>query len=355
MKRISLVLVGLMLISSNNIYAQSAKSLNTELKNNIQEQQDVSEDIIRLDDKINKMEIEIEIEEGNKKLESINNEIEKVNNDIKELENTIQENKDLLEKRLRASNKNLSLGYIQILFKSENISDFLSNLYTIKEIVSYDKNILEELSKTSESLEIKKNDLNSKQKEINLLNDTLNNKKIGLEEDKKQLQELKVKLENEENSIQDKISEITNAYTVTENISGYNSQIVSSNGWPVQGYTRISSPYGMRIHPVLKVAKMHTGIDIPAPTGANVLSIDNGKVIYSGVQGGYGNTVMVLHDDGKVSLYAHNSSITVNNGQRVSKGQVIAKIGSTGRSTGPHLHFEIRINGSHVNPINYLR
>ncbi|HSQ34250.1 MAG TPA: M23 family metallopeptidase, partial [Peptostreptococcaceae bacterium] len=175
--------------------------------------------------------------------------------------------------------------------------------------------------------------------------------KSDLEEDKKELGELKSKLETEENNIQSKISEISNV----NKDAGDSNYVVSNNGWPVQGHTRISSPYGMRMHPVLKVRKMHTGIDIPAPTGTNVLSIDNGKVIYAGVQSGYGNTVMILHDDGKVSLYAHNSRMTVGNGQRVSKGQVIAKIGSTGRSTGPHLHFEIRINGSHVNPINYLK
>ena len=99
---------------------------------------------------------------------------------------------------------------------------------------------------------------------------------------------------------------------------------------------------------------MHTGIDIPAPTGSPVVSVDNGTVISSGVQGGYGNTVMIRHDNGLVSLYAHNSQLVVSAGQRVEKGQVIAKIGSSGRSTGPHLHFEIRVNGTAQNPINYL-
>lgn len=350
MKKICLVLVGLMLISTSSIYAQNTNSLNIELQKNIRKQQDVSEDIITLDDKINKA--SQEIQESDIKLQNINNEIEEVNKDIEQLEKTIKENQGILEQRLRASNKNLSLGYIQILFRSENLSEFLTNLQTIKEIVTYDKNILEELSKTSESLDIKKKDLSSKQDEIKLLSNILDSKKSDLEKDKKELGELKSKLETEENDIQNKISEISNVNNGTGDNNNY---IVSNNGWPVQGYTRISSPYGMRMHPVLKVSKMHTGIDIPAPTGTNVLSIDNGKVIFAGVQSGYGNTVMILHDDGKVSLYAHNSRITVSSGQRVSKGQVIAKIGSTGRSTGPHLHFEIRINGSHVNPTNYLR
>jgi murein DD-endopeptidase MepM/ murein hydrolase activator NlpD len=351
MKKTCLTLAVLMFISTTSTYAQSTKSLNTQLQNNVEKQQDVSEEIMTLDTKIK--DTEKAIQESDIKLEGINNEIEEVNKDIEQLEKSIEENNELLGKRLRASNKNLSLGYIQILFKSENITDFLTNLYSIKEIVTYDKNIIEELARASESLDSKKKDLTLKQDEIKLLSDDLNKKKIGLEEDKKQLGELKAKLENEENDIEKKISEILSVNNITGGDN--NNYIVSNNGWPVQGHTRISSPYGMRMHPVLKVRKMHTGIDIPAPTGTNVLTIDNGTVIFAGVQSGYGNTVMIRHDDGKVSLYAHNSRLTVGNGQRVSKGQVIAKIGSTGRSTGPHLHFEIRINGSHVNPINYLR
>ena len=349
MKKICLSLALLMLISTGSVYAQSTKSLNAKLQNNIEEQEDISKKIITLDEKIK--ETNKEIQDSDSKLEKINMEIETVNNDIYQLEESMNKSKELLGKRLNATNKNQSLGYVQILFNSESISDFLNNLSTIKEIINYDKNILDELSKTSESLDKKKKDLSIKQEEMKLLSTTLNSQKLDLEEDKKELEKLKSKLEAEEDDIQNKISEITN---VNNGGDGAN-YIVSNNGWPVQGYTRISSPYGMRMHPVLKVRKMHTGIDIPAPTGTNVLSIDNGKVIFSGVQSGYGNTVMILHDDGKVSLYAHNSRLTVSNGQRVSKGQVIAKIGSTGRSTGPHLHFEIRINGSHVNPINYLR
>ena len=125
--------------------------------------------------------------------------------------------------------------------------------------------------------------------------------------------------------------------------------------WPLNDYKNISSGYGYRIHPIFNTKKMHTGIDIPAPTGTPAVAIDSGKVIFSGTKGGYGNTVMIQHDDGKVTLYGHNSKLAVSVGQRVEKGQVVSKIGSTGNSTGPHLHFEVRINGKHVNPVPYIK
>jgi murein DD-endopeptidase MepM/ murein hydrolase activator NlpD len=125
-------------------------------------------------------------------------------------------------------------------------------------------------------------------------------------------------------------------------------------GWPVPSSTRITSPYGYRIHPILKTKKLHTGIDIGAKSGSAVLAGNAGKVIFAGYYGGYGYTVIIDHG-GKIStLYAHNSKLLVKEGDEVKRGQDIAKIGSTGLSTGPHLHFEVRENGQHKNPMNYL-
>ena len=160
----------------------------------------------------------------------------------------------------------------------------------------------------------------------------------------------KSELEKEENELESEIEKIA-----AQSVVNGEGQVISSGSWPVPGHSRISSPYGYRIHPIFNTKKMHTGIDIPAPTGTPTVSIDSGKVIFAGTKGGYGKTVMIQHDDGKVTLYAHNSALTVSVGQRVKKGQVVAKIGSTGNSTGPHLHFEVRINGKHVNPVPYIK
>jgi murein DD-endopeptidase MepM/ murein hydrolase activator NlpD len=125
--------------------------------------------------------------------------------------------------------------------------------------------------------------------------------------------------------------------------------------WPVPGYSRISSYYGMRIHPIFKTKKLHTGIDIPAPTGTAITSAGDGTVIFSDWLGGYGKAVMIDHGGGMVTLYAHNSATNAKVGQTVKRGATIAKAGSTGNSTGPHLHFEVRKNGAYVDPIPWLK
>ena len=124
--------------------------------------------------------------------------------------------------------------------------------------------------------------------------------------------------------------------------------------WPAPGYSRISSSFGNRMHPIKKKVLQHTGIDIAAPSGASVVAAKGGTVIIAEVQGGYGKTVVISHGNGLTTLYGHCSKLLVESGQTVKAGAVIAKVGSTGVSTGPHLHFEVRKNGSPVQPLNYL-
>ncbi len=135
-----------------------------------------------------------------------------------------------------------------------------------------------------------------------------------------------------------------------------NSNTVYSGGtlmWP-SDTTSISSSYGYRIHPITGENKLHSGMDIPAPMGSPVYSAESGTVLSSGWISGYGNAVVIMHDNGLSTLTGHMSSLNVQSGQRVSRGDVIGYCGSTGNSTGPHVHFEVRINGSTVDPINYF-
>lgn len=122
--------------------------------------------------------------------------------------------------------------------------------------------------------------------------------------------------------------------------------------WPIRG--PITSPYGWRIHPIFGSQKFHAGIDISADYGDLVKAADEGVVISAGWLGGYGYTVMIDHGAGIITLYAHNSELTVSAGEMVLKGQTVALAGSTGYATGPHCHFEVRVHGQTTDPLNYL-
>jgi murein DD-endopeptidase MepM/ murein hydrolase activator NlpD len=124
--------------------------------------------------------------------------------------------------------------------------------------------------------------------------------------------------------------------------------------WPCPSYTRISDDYGMRLHPTLGINKMHNGIDLAAPAGSPILAAYNGTVVAASYEASMGNYVMINHGDGLYTVYMHCSKLYVSQGQSVTKGQTIAAVGTTGRSTGNHLHFGVRLNGSYVSPWNYL-
>ena len=124
--------------------------------------------------------------------------------------------------------------------------------------------------------------------------------------------------------------------------------------WPIELYKEISSPFGERIHPITGKQSFHKGIDIPAPQDTDILSSDDGIISFSGVMNGYGNVIKIKHFDGKETLYAHNNTNIVEKGDIVKAGQVIAKVGTTGNSTGNHLHFETIINNENINPINVV-
>ena len=130
--------------------------------------------------------------------------------------------------------------------------------------------------------------------------------------------------------------------------------VTSSSGfiWPIN--TSVTSEFGYRVHPIFGTRRLHAGIDLGAGSGTKILATKGGTVISAGPYGGYGNAVVIAHGDGLSSLYAHQSKIAVSAGESVDRGEVIGYVGSTGQSTGPHLHFEIRESGEPVNPRRYL-
>ena len=359
MKRIiSAALICSMLFSANSYIYTNAESTESKLKANQEKQEELDDKINNLNKKTEK--IEEKIKSSNERIEKINKESEKLKKEIKQLEEDITSNQESLAERLKVINNNYTLGYLKVILSSNSISDFLNNIYIVQEVVKQDKQMLNDLENNKNEVKDKKEILDKNKEEEKVIKDELVKDKENLDKDKIELKKLKEELVKEEEELEKKLQKIAAQKAATSsdsnNLANSNSSstVISNGSWPVPGYNRVSSPFGYRIHPVLGIKKLHTGIDIPAPTGTPTVAVSSGTVIYSGVQGSYGNTVMIQHDNGLVSLYAHNSSLVVKVGDQVKKGQVVAKIGSTGRSTGPHLHFEIRVNGTAQNPLNYL-
>ena len=192
---------------------------------------------------------------------------------------------------------------------------------------------------TKTKLESRKKQLNQATREKEILMSRLEEDKISLEKQCDELNQFAKDIE----------SKIVKLQVVTGPYSG------GKMAWPIPGHNRITSPYGYRIHPILNVKKFHTGIDIPGPTGSQVIAASEGTVVHSGWYGGYGKAVMIDHGGGILTLYAHNSSINVSKGQTVNRGDTIAKVGSTGMSTGPHSHFEVRKNGAYQDPVPWVK
>ena len=169
-------------------------------------------------------------------------------------------------------------------------------------------------------------------------------------------------LSEQEKEIQAKIDEYTQKFAkVNSEILSITSELdIDSEytggelAWPVPGYTRITSNYGMRTHPITGVYKLHTGVDIGAPIGADFIAANDGIVVKAEYNEAYGNMVVISHGGGIYTLYAHGSEIIAELGQIVKRGDIVLKVGSTGYSTGPHAHFEVRKNGIVVNPLPYI-
>ncbi|MBR4892529.1 MAG: peptidoglycan DD-metalloendopeptidase family protein [Clostridia bacterium] len=271
-----------------------------------------------------------------------------------------------LKKRLRSVYEDGAISYFSILSSSESVFDFFYNLENLKLISEYDDKILNELKAIKKEIVEKKEDLDKvinkekeKEKELETANSNLKyqaeqkQKYVkDLDKDIEKLREEYNKIEQEEAALRAEIARKASQQ------SGSNVPKTYVGGqfiWPTPSCHTITSAFGYRNHPTLKQYKFHSGIDIGVYAGNDVLAVADGVVTVSTYESGYGNYVAINHGGGIVSLYGHNSKLLVRAGQSVKQGQVIAISGSTGRSTGPHLHFEILVNGSAVNPMNYFK
>ena len=169
-------------------------------------------------------------------------------------------------------------------------------------------------------------------------------------------------LSDKERELQEKIGDLTDFNQDLQNkLDDLFNGLDDENSGNSQGETflrptsgHVTSEYGPRIHPISGQSGFHTGIDLASPSGTPIKASKSGTVVYSGWQGGYGQVVIIDHGGGYRTLYAHCSKLNVVKNQKVSRGQTVALVGSTGNSTGPHLHFEVRVNNKHQNPRKYV-
>jgi len=272
-----------------------------------------------------------------------------------------------LQTRVSAIYKNGDISYLDVLFSSENIEDFISGFIFLSKIVEQDQKIIDSIQENKVLAEEKLNELEQTRNEIL----ALQQQKEAEEAEYAKQAESKValidQLESEQAALEKEIDEMAaQSGSIASEINSYFSTLSTSDPgytytgsgiftWPLSISGTLTSNYGYRIHPISGKRKMHTGLDIAAPAGTPVLAAESGTVIaVKNLSTGYGHHVIISHGSSIATLYAHMSSINVSVGQSVSRGQQIGGVGTTGASTGNHLHFEVRVNGSHVSPWGYV-
>ena len=273
----------------------------------------------------------------------------------------VAQRKKIYSKRLRQIYINGQINYLDVLLGAKDFGDFSSRMYLLQKIISSDIEMLTQLQKAEAEVKSRQEQLDAEMKEIKSTQAELEAKRARANRLKEQRSYMLYKAQEEERQSQ---SEYERLLAISENITAMLRNMESGGGsssggggtgrfiWPCRG--EITSYFGWRTHPIFGTTKYHSGMDIAVDYGTPILAADSGTVIYSGWLGGYGYAVMIDHGSGLVTLYAHNQSLNVYEGQNVTKGTCIAYAGSTGYSTGPHCHFEVRLHGEVTEPLNYL-
>lgn len=287
--------------------------------------------------------------------------IEKAEKELDISNQRYEKQKELLEKRLIAMYEMGENSYLELLLNSKSVTEFFSNYYLISELSESDNELLETVEaerkynkKLKESLETKKEVLVASRETREKIAISLTNMAVIKNNKIQQLTEEELQLQQEIEEYQKQITEIEKEIRILAIANVSERYVGGTMAWPTPGYTRITSPFGMRTHPITGVFKLHTGVDIGAPYGANFIAANDGLVTYAGENRAYGKMVIIDHGGGITTLYAHGSEILVNVGDTVYQGTPVLKVGSTGYSTGPHAHFEVRVNGEYVQPLDYI-
>lgn len=263
--------------------------------------------------------------------------------------------------------------YLETLLTASSFGDMLNKADYIEQLSAYDRRMLEQYQATREYVEVCKEQLEAeqellqeakkdveaeqasletliaqKEQEITAYENDINNQEALVKEYEAEIAAQNAEIKALEDAVAAQKAELAKANSIVRTYDG------GMFAWPAPSYTRVSDDYGYRIHPTLHVQQFHNGIDLASPGGSPILAAYNGTVVSAAYSSTMGNYVMIDHGDNLYTIYMHASALYVSKGQDVVKGQKIAAVGSTGRSTGNHLHFSVRLNGSYVSPWNYL-
>lgn len=343
------------------------KSLKAQLEAS---KKDLSDYIEKLDGQLS--EIQAKIDEYGKLIEQKEADIEQATKELEEAEAIQKAQYEAMKKRIKYLYEKGDNLYLELFFSAGTFSDAINKTDYVEMLSSYDRRKLMEYIETTEYVAACKADLEA-EKEV------LAEAKKAVEEEEKAINQLLEEKEQEVYALSQDIAAKESAIKEYEaQIAAQNAEIAALekaiaeekarlaeqnrrkyNGgmftWPCPSYNRISDNYGNRTHPILGIAQFHNGIDLAAPGGAAILAAYEGDVVAAAYNASMGNYVMIDHGSGLYTVYMHASALYVSKGQVVSKGQKIAAVGSTGRSTGNHLHFSVRLNGGYVSPWNYLK
>lgn len=271
---------------------------------------------------------------------------------------------ELFCERVRYMEEQGEVSYWSILFSSKDFADLLDNAMMVEEIMDYDNQVMDQLIALREQIEEDKAELETARQEQQDAKAEQEAAQANLQSQESEVDALLNQISNQEDELEAREAQLRAASDAAtaeiaaaeRELAAQIANVPSESGflWPLPGRYNLSSLFGSRKHPITGKANNHTGIDIPASSGTSILAAKSGVVTTSTYNNSYGNYVVVSHSDGTSTLYAHMVRRNCSKGDTVSQGQVIGYVGTTGSSTGNHLHFEVRVNGSRVDPINYF-
>lgn len=384
-KRVLTVLMALIMIISFDITA-----LADDISDKEQElQQKIGDSQGKISNLNNTIEsLEEKILSGQKQANELENSISEVDGDIKDMQKKITDlqsridvtTKELnaaiqdynlqderMKNRINALYKNgTSVGYLEVILEATSFSDFMTKADILKKIVNYDVDMLKEMKQKREEINNKKLALDKDKSDMVALKNSLDGKKVTLVTQNKEKKSLIALLSRDKSNYESMLKqeqsdaemmkrELSTLRTYKGKYTGEVAAILHSSDFPSGKSPRITSPFGYRTDPITGQQLFHSGLDIGTALVKNipVYAMAAGKVILAKYYGGYGNAVVIDHGSGLTTLYGHNNTLLVSVGAMVKAGQKIALSGSTGRSTGPHVHFEIEKDGEYQNPADY--